>query len=89
MIGLSLDQFWEMTPYEFGLVVGGYVDKQRQQMEMLAWVAACIMNCWTKKKITARKLLGPRSTTVDPTMFSSVEELDAHLAELRADKLDD
>lgn len=45
-----------------------------------AWLAANIMNCWTKRRITVDRLLGGSSKGFEETPFSSVEDLNRHLA---------
>ena len=56
-----------MTPREIGYVVKGYTKRLERSHELLAWHAANIMNCWTKKKVTPQKLLGRAKQSFEQT----------------------
>ena len=47
-----------MTPAELNEMAEGYRERMDQQMHLLAWHAANIMNVHLKRKVTVKKLLG-------------------------------
>jgi hypothetical protein len=59
VIGLTLDQFWEMTPHEFNLAVGAHGERQDAEWQRTATLGAWILNgLGVKPKVTAARLLG-------------------------------
>lgn len=67
-VGISPSEFWGdagdiysgMSLREFDLFVQGYQKRLEVNREVLAWHAACIMNCWTKRKVSVEDLLGKK-----------------------------
>jgi len=55
---LKPDEFWRLTPAELNEMAEGYQERMDQQMHLLAWHAANIMNVHLKRKVTVKKLLG-------------------------------
>jgi hypothetical protein len=86
MAGLTLDQFWESTPFELSLVLAGYSMRVRNWYEVGAFVAAHVINVWTKRKVRPRQLLPPRPGVVDVRSFGSKEELDKFMAQRRKER---
>jgi hypothetical protein len=74
------DIYTGMTLSEFDIYVRGHMKRMETNQELLAWHAANLMNCWTKKKVTADKLLG-RKETANPQSF---EELRATMQQQQA-----
>ena len=60
-----------------------YQSRQRHKLEVTAWQTAHIMNLWSKKRITVKKLLGSKSTEIDADNFTS---LDSFVAAVEAAK---
>ena len=73
--GLTLDQFWAMTPHELGLAGRATDQAHEHSMQMLAWHAANIMNCFSKKRVRPQSLYRP---TKDLTKLGSVEAVRDH-----------
>lgn len=72
-VGVKPDEFWEMTLREFDCVMQGQAKRVRINLEMMAWHAANIMNCWTKagSKVSVRKLLGDEKKELSPTELAA------------------
>ncbi len=57
-VGISLDTFWTLSLFEIGCYIEAFNKERKQQYELYAWHAANIMNCWTKKSVKPKDLLG-------------------------------
>lgn len=86
MAGMTLAQFWDSTPFELSIVLGGYSDRLYAQYQVAAFATANIMNCWTKRRITPRKLLGPKPGTVSASQFRSRDDFEAFIGRRRSEK---
>jgi hypothetical protein len=86
MAGMSLDEFWDSTPFELGLVLQGFAGRVDRWYEVGAFVAANIMNVWTKHRVTPKKLLPRKPGVIDVRQFSSREDLDAEIERRRKDR---
>lgn len=86
MAGMSLDQFWGSTPFELSLVLAGFADRIDRWYEVAAFVAAHVINVWSKRKVTPKKLLPRKAGVVDVRQFGSQAELDAYLAQQRKER---
>ncbi len=82
MAGLTLDQFWDSTPFELALVLSGFGERIRRQYELAAWHVSYIINLWSKRKVTPARLLRKRGT-LDVADFESVEDLNRKILERR------
>ncbi len=56
-----------MTWYELSLWFDGHGIKERNALEANAHFTACLMNCWTKRRIRGSQLIGTRKGVVDVT----------------------
>lgn len=81
--GLSLREFWRLTPYGLQIVLAGYNQRLRHQYEIGAFVSANIMNIWTKRRIRPDQLLRSKRTFVNAAHFKNSGELEAYLARKR------
>jgi hypothetical protein len=78
--GLTLDQFWRLTPYGLHIILAAYGKRIRLRYELAAWHASCIMNMWSKKRIRPKDLLKtPGHESIDVSLFDSAEELNQYL----------
>jgi hypothetical protein len=57
MLAMRPEEFWRTTPAEMAALAEGYGRRERREWEKFAWLAANIMNCWTKRRIRIRDLL--------------------------------
>lgn len=87
MAGLTLDQFWNHTPFELTLVASGYTERLRRQQELLAWHVCHIINLWSKRRMTPKKLLRGGGDIVDVEHFANAEELEDYLESHRERRL--
>lgn len=81
--GLSLGEFWRLTPYGLYLVLAGYNRRLEHQYEVAAFTAANIMNMWSKRRIKPSQLLRRKRTVVNVSQFKNAEELEKYLARKR------
>jgi hypothetical protein len=72
-----------MSSGEFSCFMRGQVKREEQQMQKLAWHAANLMNCWVKKRITPRKLLGKANDLTG----ASAEEIRQHVQDMQGGDL--
>ena len=62
-MGFSISDFWNTTPYEFSIIVEGYVERKQQDYDLAitqAYMAAKLV--WTKKLPDLKKLLGKKES---------------------------
>ena len=59
-LGLSINEFWELTPYEISLIAEARKQEKEEQLQILAWAVSLIISYTgrLKRPITADKLLG-------------------------------
>lgn len=84
-LGLKPDEFYRLTPGQFYDMMEGYAWRADQRMQEMAWALSNLMNCWTKKRITPRKLL-KRSGQDEHEKEASVERIIRKLAMQKAKK---
>jgi len=58
MAGLTIKDFWDMTPFEVSLQIHGFNRRLYMYQKIAAWHAAIGANCWSKRKIRPKDLLG-------------------------------
>jgi hypothetical protein len=58
-LGIRLEEFWDMTPFELKLVSDGHAKKRRWELEVVAWHMCNTMNVHLPrgKQVTMHKLL--------------------------------
>jgi len=61
--GLTLEQFWGLTQQELGWYLTAWRKRENRRLEVLAWHAANIMSCWTKRPVKPASLLN-KSTSL-------------------------
>jgi len=54
---MTLDQFYDSTAKEIDYYIEAYRNKEENEMMKLAWQTAYLINCWSKKKVTPKRLL--------------------------------
>lgn len=74
-LGLSHEEFWGLTPFEFTELIEGYKVRDRVRKEELAWMTMHLMNATGnfKSPITIEKLL-PRAFEMNDTIRAIYEE---------------
>jgi hypothetical protein len=80
-IGLDLMTFWELTPFEFSLVVNAYIEKEKQK-EKDRLAQTYLGAAWqrAKKLPNFKKLLGmeqPQKKMTNEEMLLKVKQLNA------------
>ncbi len=80
-IGVPISEFWEITPFELGLVVRGYAKRQEQRQKEDMCQAYLISRWVWAKKLDIRKYLGenqPRKRRMtDEEMLEKAKVLNA------------
>jgi hypothetical protein len=86
--GLTLDQFWRLTPYGLHIHLEAYARRIKKQYELAAWQSCIIANVWLPrgKKLRPSRLLPQRKRVIDVSTFNSKEELDAYLEKVREEE---
>jgi len=76
MAGLTIEQFWDITPRELMIVFDAHQTAIGQTRDLLAWHACCIMNVWLAKKdrVTPDQLTGKRKS-IPLSFFGSKEKM--------------
>lgn len=83
VLALKHDEFWCMTPREFGELVEGFRDRHEYDMQKIAWQTANLMNVHIQKKrdmVTVEKLLGKKK---EQNKQMSELEIKQRMAELQ------
>lgn len=73
-IGLSILEFWELTPFEFELYVNSYTEKNKQDQEdklVMTWLGAYWQR--VEKMPSLKKVLGKENK--QPTAEEMLEEI--------------
>lgn len=84
---LTHSQFWELTPKELNQLADGYLQREENDMQKLAWQTAHIMNLFSKRKVKIEDLLKKskakvnRNQTTPEETGQILDELDALLGE--------
>jgi hypothetical protein len=74
------DVFWGLTLWEVNMRLEAWSDNRKDEMRQDAWHAANIMNMWSKKAISPKKLLRGTSAAYDePKQFGSKAEFDEYM----------
>ncbi len=82
LIGIGITEFWEITPFELGLVAKGYVKRQEQRQKESMFQAYLISRWVWAKKIDIKKYLGeskPKRRMTDEEMLAKAKALNALL----------
>ncbi len=86
--GLTLREFWRLTPYSLQVVLAGYAKRIEHQYEIAAFAAANVMSMWSKRRVRPSQLLRSKRTVTNVSRFGSQAELEAYL-ERKRERLDD
>ena len=81
-IGMSITEFWEITPFELSTVVKGYAKRQEQRQKESMYQAYLISRWVWAKKVDIKKYLGenkPKRKMTDEEMLERVKQLNALL----------
>ena len=81
-IGMSITEFWEITPFELSMVAKGYVKRQEQRQKESMYQAYLISRWVWQKKVDIKKYLGenkPKRRMTDQEMLERVKQLNALL----------
>ena len=81
-IGVPVSEFWDLTPFELGLVVRGYAKRQEQRQKEDMCQAYLISRWVWAKKIDIKKYLGeskPKRRMTDEEMLAKAKALNALL----------
>lgn len=57
-MGIFPDQFWALTPYEFGRMIDGHAMRVKEEQRLLAWQTAYLLRPHIKNPVTASELMG-------------------------------
>ena len=93
--GLTIEQFWESTPWDLRIASEAYSERMRDTQEIHAGMTAALMNVTQQlkrpKRWTANKLIGPRKNdnTVRRENYASNSEFRKAIRELRKRQKDD
>lgn len=81
-IGMSITEFWEITPFELSMAARGYSKRQEQRQKESMYQAYLISRWVWAKKIDIKKYLGenkPKRKMSDEEMLERVKQLNALL----------
>ena len=81
-IGMSITEFWEITPFELSMAARGYSKRQEQRQKESMYQAYLISRWVWAKKIDIKKYLGenkPKRRMTDEEMLERVKQLNALL----------
>jgi hypothetical protein len=60
-MGMTPDEFWDCTPFEFGHKMAGFFERdqlrERQEWERVRWQTCLLINTQTSKTITPQDLI--------------------------------
>ena len=79
-VGVSITEFWELTPFELGMVAKGYTKRQEQRQKESMYQAFLISRWVWAKKVDIKKYLGenkPKRRMTDQEMLERVKALNA------------
>lgn len=71
--GLQVEEFWSLTPYEFGIVVEARQEQGNKERIQQAWLIAALV--WQKKLPKLEKLL---NTVSKPKTYTQEEIADMY-----------
>lgn len=67
-MGFSIADFWDTTPYEFSIIVEGYVERKQQECDLAITQAYLTSRwVWAKKLPELKKILGKKEPKEDMT----------------------
>lgn len=81
-IGMSITEFWEITPFELSMAARGYSKRQEQRQKESMYQAYLISRWVWAKKIDIKKYLGenkPKRRMTDEEMLERAKQLNALL----------
>lgn len=81
-IGMSITEFWEITPFELSMAARGYSKRQEQRQKESMYQAYLISRWVWAKKIDIKKYLGenkPKRRMTDEEMLERVKQLNVLL----------
>lgn len=79
-IGMSISEFWEITPYELSIVAKGYTTRQEVEGKERIYQAYLISRFVWQKKIDIEKILEvkkEKTVMTDEQMLANVKILNA------------
>ena len=82
LVGISITEFWEITPFELNVAAKGYARRQEQQQKLSIYQAYLISRWVWAKKIDIKKILGeakPKRRMTDEEMLEKAKVLNALL----------
>ncbi len=81
-IGVTITEFWEITPFELSMVAKGYARRQEQRQKESIYQAYLISRWVWAKKVDIKKYLGetkPKRRMTDEEMLEKAKALNALL----------
>ena len=67
-MGFSISDFWDITPYEFSIIVEGYAERKHQDYDLAIMQAYLTSRwVWAKKLPELKKLIGKKELKEDMT----------------------
>lgn len=82
IIGVPITEFWEITPFEIGVVAKGYAKRQELRQKENIYQAYLLSRWVWAKKIDIQKYLGekkPKKRMTDDEMLAQAKALNALL----------
>ncbi len=78
-IGISISEFWDITPYELNLIAKGYQKREEKRSKESIYQAYLISRWVWQKKIDIEKMLNAKKKKVmtDEEMLEKVKALNA------------
>ena len=77
-VGVSITEFWELTPFELGMVAKGYAKRQELRQKENIYQAYLISRWVWARKIDIKKYLGetkPKKRMTDEEMLERAKAL--------------
>lgn len=81
-VGVSITEFWELTPFELSMVAKGYARRQEQRQKENTYQAYLISRWVWAKKVDIKKYLGEtksKKRMTDEEMLAQAKALNAIL----------
>lgn len=75
MCEIKASEFWELTPLEILEIAEAKSKVIDQNIRLVAWQTANLMNCHTKRRITVDKLLGKNRKMMPHELREEIEKL--------------
>ena len=81
-IGMSIPEFWDITPHELNLKINAYGKRQKEQQDAML-IQAFLISRWVwKKRVNIKKLISeekPKGPMTDDEMLEQVKRLNRML----------